>query len=262
MFIKAQNELGDVFLKKINFLNRKKITRVLIEYILCLLVVEISIILLNMVGISKHVDAMNDYIITETANIDSPIPDDSIYTGSYKIQVLEHDASSYYIKVDLTNQIVTVYIKDENGNYTVPLKNMICSTGESTPTEGVFTISDKYAWGDLVGGVWGQYCTRITGPILFHSVPYSSRNKSTLEYWEYDKLGQPVSKGCVRLKVEDAKWIYDNCKKGTKVEFVSEETKAKIKNDIELSEYDETLRGWDPTDPDPNNPWKEYNKQK
>lgn len=249
-------------MKKLNFINRKKITKVLIEYILCLMVLEISIILLNMVGISKHVDAMGDLVLTETSNIESAIPDKD-NTGSYKVQVLEHNALSYYIKVDLNNQIVTVYIKDENGDYTIPFKTMICSTGESTPTEGIFSLSDKYAWGDLVGGVWGQYCTRITGPILFHSVPYTSRNKSSLEYWEYDKLGQPVSKGCVRLKVADAKWIYDYCKAGTKVEFVAgEQTKTKIKNDIELSSYDDSLKGWDPTDPDENNPWLKYNEQK
>lgn len=248
-------------MKKIEILTRKKTTKILIEYILCLMVLEISIILLNMVGISKHVEAISDLVVTETLNLQSTVPENGRYIGSYKVQILEQDAQSYYIKVDLNNQVVTVYIRDGNGDYTIPLKIMICSTGESTPTEGVFTLSDKYAWGDLVGGVWGQYCTRITGPILFHSVPYTTRNNSSLEYWEYDKLGQPVSKGCVRLKVEDAKWIYDNCKKGTKVEFVNEETKVKVKNEIELSNCDKSLRGWDPTDPDENNPWREYNKQ-
>ena len=33
---------------------------------------------------------------------------------------------------------------------------------------------------------------------------------------EYNKLGSPASLGCVRLTTADAKWIYDNCKAGTK----------------------------------------------
>ncbi|HAH78565.1 MAG TPA: L,D-transpeptidase, partial [Ruminococcaceae bacterium] len=32
-----------------------------------------------------------------------------------------------------------------------------------------------------------------------------------------DKLGEPASHGCIRLPVEDAKWIYDNIPEGTKV---------------------------------------------
>ena len=247
-------------MKKFNF-NRKKVIRIIIEYILCLLVVEISIILVNMVGISKLVDN-SDYVLTETSNIEPAIPDGNKHVGNYKVTILDSDKLSYYIKVDYKNQVVIVYTKDEEGNYTIPIRKMICSTGESTPTEGVFEATDRYQWGYLVGNVYGQYCTRITGPILFHSVPYTSQKKSALEYWEYDKLGQPVSKGCVRLKVEDAKWIYDYCKFGTKVEFVAGELAAENEeNNFKLSDYPDELKGWDPTDPDQNNPWIIYNEQ-
>ena len=34
---------------------------------------------------------------------------------------------------------------------------------------------------------------------------------------EAEKLGQPSSHGCVRLSIEDAKWIYDNVPEKTKV---------------------------------------------
>ena len=140
---------------------------------------------------------------------------------------------------------------------------MICSTGIATPNKGVFNTSNKYEWRYLIGNVYGQYATRITGSILFHSVPYTKQDKSSLEYWEYDKLGQPVSKGCVRLTVEDAKWIYDYCKIGTQVEFYEDDSvipSEKI-NKIQISQYNENLRNWDPTDPDKNNPWIEYKKQ-
>ena len=36
-------------------------------------------------------------------------------------------------------------------------------------------------------------------------------------------FGTAASMGCVRMTVEDAKWIYDNCKSGTTVEFYSSE---------------------------------------
>jgi len=39
------------------------------------------------------------------------------------------------------------------------------------------------------------------------------RNKNILDY----TLGKPASHGCVRMTVEDAKWIYDTIPNGTKV---------------------------------------------
>ena len=110
----------------------------------------------------------------------------------------------YYITVNLTDNIVTVYKKDEAGDYTVPLKAFLCSGGEDTP-EGTFQTMVKYDWRYLFGDVWGQYATRITGHYLFHSVPYFEKDKSTLEYEEYNKLGTTASMGCIRLTVKDAK---------------------------------------------------------
>jgi len=64
--------------------------------------------------------------------------------------------------------------------------------------------------------------------------------------------------GCIRLTVEDAKWIYDNCKSGTTVEFYTSEDPGPLgKPDaIKITEHEE-YRGWDPTDPNENNPWRE-----
>lgn len=162
----------------------------------------------------------------------------------------------YYIKVNNEANVVTVYKKDTVGEYTVPIKAMICSIGTATPESGVYDISDKYVWRELEGNVYGQYACRITGHILFHSVPYEKEEKSTLEWWEYDKLGSKASLGCVRLKVEDAKWIYDNCIPGTKVEFYSSKEPGPLGKPQAMKISDEeAVRNWDPTDPDENNPW-------
>ena len=116
----------------------------------------------------------------------------------------------YYIKVNYKAQVVTIYTQDKKGNYTKPVKAMVCSTGTYTPTSGVYKTPYRYRWLRMVGGVYGQYCTQIVGDILFHSVPYLEReNHSSLEYWAYDKLGTKASLGCVRLTCRDAKWIYD-----------------------------------------------------
>lgn len=164
----------------------------------------------------------------------------------------------YYIKVNYGQNVVTIYKKDDNGNYSIPIKAMVCSSGTATPKSGVYPISQKMTWGSLKGGVAGQYCTRIIKSILFHSVPYTKLyDKSSLEYWEYDKLGTKASAGCIRLTVQDAQWIFNNCVSGTKVEFYTDSNPGPLGKPSAMKISGETaLRGWDPTDPDPANPWK------
>lgn len=167
----------------------------------------------------------------------------------------------YYIKVNYGAQVVIIYKKDDNGNYTVPVKAMVCSTGSATPTSGVYKIPARWEWLRLQGYVWGHYSTQIKGNILFHSVPYLEKgNPASLEYWEYDKLGTAASAGCVRLTVKDAKWIYDNCAKGTQVEFYSSSDVGPLGKPSakKISSYPDNLRNWDPTDPNEKNPWRNY----
>ena len=170
----------------------------------------------------------------------------------------ESKKAIYYIKVNIQENTVTVYDKDEEGNYTKPIKAMVCSTGKATPKSGTYTISQKYRWLPLFGNVYGQYSTRIVDHILFHSVPYQKKTLDSLEYWEYDKLGTSASAGCIRLTVEDSYWIYTYCESGTKVEFYSSSDPGPLgKPEVQkISNESEKLRNWDPTDHDDENPWK------
>lgn len=169
----------------------------------------------------------------------------------------EKEKHPYSVAVNLTENIVTVYEKDEKGDYTVPVKAFLCSGGESTP-EGTFQTIEKYDWRYLFGDVWGQYATRITGHYLFHSVPYFEKDNSTLEYEEYNKLGTTASMGCIRLTVKDAKWIYDNCPVGTTVSMYRGDVKEPLQPEAvqKINVNDTVKRGWDPTDPDAKNPWR------
>lgn len=173
--------------------------------------------------------------------------------------------TKYYIKVNCKSQTVNVYEKDENNKYSKPVKVMLCSTGVETPKTGVYKITSfKQEWLGLQGNVYGQYCTQIVGNILFHSVPYIEKNNpSSLEYWEYDKLGEEASLGCIRLTVESAKWIFDNCETGTQVEFYSSEDSGPFgkPETQKISDYSEELKNWDPTDEKQENPWIIYKKK-
>ena len=140
-------------------------------------------------------------------------------TGKAEADVKETQTPefSYYIRINRKQNCVTIYTQDEEGEYTVPYKAMVCSTGlyNATP-RGTYQISTKYLWRELYGGVYGQYATRIHGGILFHSVPY--------------------------YKVE----IYDGDDPGP---LGKPEAQKLDKSDPDCH--------WDPTDPDEENPWQQ-----
>ena len=164
----------------------------------------------------------------------------------------------YYLRVNRALNVVTVYTQDKKGEYTEPYKAFVCSCGadQGTPS-GIYNTYDKYRWLTLYGPCYGQYATRFNGPILFHSVPYYTQDPSDLECDQFPLLGQAVSMGCVRLCVRDAKWIYDNCPMGTVVEIYDDYENPGPLGKPAAPAYDvgSENRGWDPTDPDPANPW-------
>lgn len=175
----------------------------------------------------------------------------------------ENKINPYYIKINYAANTVTVYSLDTNGNYTVPVRAMVCSTGKATPTSGVYRTQNKYQWKLLNGNVYGQYSTRITGSILFHSVPYRTNSKNSLISRYYDQLGKKASAGCIRLTVIDAKWIYDNCPLGTQVEIYSSSNPGPLGKPSakKIASYPNNIKCWDPTDPDTNNPWHTYKEE-
>ena len=132
-------------------------------------------------------------------------------------------SAKYYITVDITNQVVTVY---DNGNTSDSgiVRQMICSTGKTgtaTPT-GTFSLPSKtyatertewYYFPEF--NCYAKWATRIYKGILFHSVLYSASKKGPTSS-SVNALGSKASHGCVRLRVEDSKWIAQNCPAGTK----------------------------------------------
>lgn len=154
---------------------------------------------------------------------------------------------SYYIKVNKQKCVVTVYAKDGDKGYIIPVVSFVCSPGQSTPV-GTFYTPAKYRWRELMGPCWGQWCTRIVNGFLFHSVFYNSyNNNDSLSVGAYNKLGTICSHGCVRVTAGDAKWIYDNCPLDTKVTIYNSSAPGPFgKPSAVKLPYWHT---WDPTDP-------------
>ena len=130
----------------------------------------------------------------------------------------------FAITVDVANQVTTVYGRDDEGNYSVVVRQMLCSTGlKATPSDvGDWVLNGRHAtwcyfpkWGS-----YARYWTRINSSIAFHSVIYHSVSNTDMKTSSYSKLGSRASHGCIRLTVEDAKWIFDNVGAGTVVSIV------------------------------------------
>ena len=122
--------------------------------------------------------------------------------------------TDYLVLVDKTIHKVGVYTGGY-GNW----KNVLyvdCGDGKaSTPTiEGVFYAGVKLYYFDS-GSVRCFYATQIQGNYLFHSVLYAKT--PTPQVVVDPTVGAGVSHGCVRLQLENAKWIYDNVPSGTKI---------------------------------------------
>ena len=127
----------------------------------------------------------------------------------------------YYITVDVTNQIVTVYATKDNSI----VRQMLCSTGlhDSTPL-GTFILpkgnrfTDRKTWYYFKKyNVYAQYATRIINGVLFHSIPCRGKSEKSISKVALAEYGRPASHGCIRMLAPDAKFIAQNCLTGTKV---------------------------------------------
>jgi lipoprotein-anchoring transpeptidase ErfK/SrfK len=130
-------------------------------------------------------------------------------------------ATGILLLVNKKAQVTTAYAKDGNGKYTIVLRHMICSTGrvyERTPV-GEFKITSKMGqWYRYPSGIYIRYPSVYKSDLYFHSVLYSSAKK--IQKNAVANLGTRQSLGCIRLKVTDAQWVYDNCPNGTSVSIV------------------------------------------
>ena len=155
------------------------------------------------------------------------------------------DPDQYYILLDLRNQIVTVFEKDEKGAYTKVVRRFLCSTGRTdvdeadpedvaTPTpRGIWKIGGRERFGKFAdfSGSYARYWVQIVGNIYFHSLLFSKRSIDAMERQPYSDMGNKVSHGCVRLYVEDARWLYYYACPGTTVEIsASEPSNSELKH--------------------------------
>jgi len=126
-------------------------------------------------------------------------------------------ADGKLIVVSKSRQQVYIY---EGGD--TPIKTYSCSTGKVWPPKGNFKVYSKSAKSSSPKyGVYFDHMVRFwkpsnASPVGFHSLVYDSSGNVV----DADKLGQPVSHGCVRMPFEGAEFIYNWAPMGTKVQVI------------------------------------------
>ena len=122
--------------------------------------------------------------------------------------------TNYLVFVNIAEQKTYVYEGSKN-NWTLD-KTFTCSTGiegKETPV-GIFTVQTRAPWFfSPKYGQGGKYYVQFMGNYLFHSIPFDSDRPTVSD----PTLGVPSSHGCIRLSVEDSKWLYDNVQNGSKI---------------------------------------------
>ena len=132
--------------------------------------------------------------------------------------------TNYLILVDKSTYTVCIY-KGKKGNWIRVKGEWRCTHGGSRTPSGEWHTSGhltkrsaEYGWGDFEY-TSAAYCTHISAGNFFHSIlfdKYSRTNPYNLSPVD-PNLGMNYSHGCIRLALDNAKWIWDNVPTNTKV---------------------------------------------
>ncbi len=150
----------------------------------------------------------------------------------------------YYVDVDLTNQMITVY-HTKDGSIA---RQMLCSSGlyGRTPTGTWYMPTkerddERTEWYYMPNQyTWVKYATKIYYAYFFHSFLFNKKDDSTINQQSVDDFGVPASHGCIRLRVEDAKYIAENCLAGTRVRiFNSGQKNEELRSLLYISSFRE-----------------------
>ncbi|CAB1261759.1 L,D-transpeptidase family protein [Clostridium sp. WLY-B-L2] len=113
--------------------------------------------------------------------------------------------TDYYVMVSTSEQMV--YIFNGSIHKWRLINSFQCASGTGgTPTvKGQFFVGIKGPQFESENGAILKYFTQFQGNYLFHSVLFD-KNGNLVD----GTLGKSASHGCIRLALENAKYIYDN----------------------------------------------------
>lgn len=165
----------------------------------------------------------------------------------------------YMLYVEKGSFTLTIYGIGEDGQYSEVVASYRISHGGNRTPAGEFVLTKtREQWHGFSGGENGyaQYAIlfntaanpgRYTG-LFIHGPMYGSENPNHLwpKYYDGEKyIGGENTQGCLRMVVEAAKFIYENCPPGTRLVIVNGSPLGTTSPDVPPREGRH-----DPTDPD------------
>ncbi|MBQ6395848.1 MAG: L,D-transpeptidase family protein [Atopobiaceae bacterium] len=120
--------------------------------------------------------------------------------------------TNWLILIDTDRHRIAIY-RGSQGNWRqYTMWKISCGAPETPTVKGVFHVGSRgYSFGtDQYTCYWW---TQFYGDYLMHSTLMRPGTQIDLD----PRLGYSISHGCVRLHINDAKWIYDNIPSGTTV---------------------------------------------
>ena len=132
--------------------------------------------------------------------------------------------TNYLILVDKSTYKVCIY-KGKKGAWTRIKGEWPCTHGGSLTPEGEKTIvgrltkrSEVYGWADFEYSS-AAFTMELSSGNFMHSVLFEKGTRGNpYDRWIMDPdMYRNYSKGCIRLQLPNAEWVWDNIPKGTKV---------------------------------------------
>ena len=180
---------------------------------------------------------------------DLPTP---IYNSKYTLIT-----GKYKVRVNKAKNVVIVYEKGDDGKYEKSVRVMNAVVGRDIKNDASYNISNRWLWIKNPNGSFSKFVTQVAGNVVFESIGYKKKEDlSSLNYIEFDNLGNSIDGSFIKLQYADAQWIFDNLDYDTVVEFYeSDDLNGVNVPEVKKISLENDKKNWDPTYNGSESPW-------
>ena len=180
---------------------------------------------------------------------DLPTP---IYNSKYTLIT-----GKYKVRVNKTKNVVIVYEKGDDGKYEKSVRVMNAVVGRDIKNDASYNVSNRWLWRKNPNGSFSKFVTQVAGNVVFESIGYKRKEDlSSLNYIEFDNLGNSIDGSFIKLQYADAQWIFDNLDYDTVVEFYeSDDLNGVNVPEVKKISLENDKKNWDPTYNGSESPW-------
>ena len=163
----------------------------------------------------------------------------------------------YKVRVNKTKNVVIVYEKGDDGKYQKSVKVMSAIVGRDIRVNTEYNIGDRWLWIKNQNGNYSKFVTQVSGNVVFESIAYKKKGDlGSLNYVEFDNLGNSIDGSFIKLQYADAQWIFDNLDYDTIVEFYeSDDLNGLNVPEVKKISLENDKKNWDPTYNGSESPW-------